>query len=171
MRKFITVNWQSFEAQEDEVLLTAETIDEIKQEEVLDRPRASDVRIKQILEDEFLDKTSPMKDVCKIYLVDQEYKLPTVDNVKKLLAMDETDKTEYLSEFHDCDDFSFRLMGQISVPGWSSTAFGILFITTPQGGHAVNCFVDDKEQVWIVEPQNDKIFSKPDDWHAFFCLM
>lgn len=106
-----------------------------------------------------------------IYLVDWDYHLIDKEEMERFLAEDKTDLAEYVAEYHDCDDFSFRLMGQISVPGWSDLAFGIVFALVPGGGHAVNCFVSNEKEVYLIEPQNDEIFKKPSDWEVFFCLM
>jgi len=106
-----------------------------------------------------------------IYLVDRDYHLIDEEEMERFLIEDKTNLAKYVAEYHDCDDFSFRLMGQVSIPGWSDIAFGIIFAQTPQGGHAVNCFVSNEEEVLLIEPQNDKIFKKPLDWKVFFCLM
>lgn len=108
---------------------------------------------------------------ASIYLVDYDYYLVDKAEMEKFLAEDKTNMDEYIPEYHDCDDFSFRLMGQVSVPGWSGLAFGIVFALIPGGGHAINCFVSEDKKVYIVEPQSDKIFETPKTWQVFFCLM
>ena len=55
----------------------------------------------------------------------------------------------------NCDDYSFRLMGQVSNPGWSDIAFFIVW----GGTHAYNCFIDNTPQAYIIEPQLDKILT------------
>lgn len=106
-----------------------------------------------------------------IYLVDYDYHLIDYAEMERFLAEDKTNLSKYVAEYHDCDDFSFRLMGQVSIPGWSDIAFGIVFVMTPQGGHAVNCFVSTAKEVYLIEPQTDKMFSTPSNWKVFFCLM
>ena len=57
----------------------------------------------------------------------------------------------WLSEAYDCEDFSYALMGF-----WrrivGTVAFGIVWSDT----HAFNFMVDEKRQIWIVEPQGNK---------------
>lgn len=93
---------------------------------------------------------------CILYLVDEKYKVPTYDNVKKFLKEDKTDLYTYVAEWFDCDDFSFRLMGQFSIPGWSDIAFGIAC----SGVHAYNCVIAEfggEMKVYLIEPQTDEL--------------
>jgi len=106
-----------------------------------------------------------------IYLVDYDYHLIDVGEMRNFLAEDKTNLAKYVPEYHDCDDFSFRLMGQVSTPGWSDIAFGIVFAHTPEGEHAVNCFVSATHAVLLIEPQTDEIMAKPENWQVFFCLI
>jgi len=101
-----------------------------------------------------------------IELSDREYKIAPFSEYVRFLKYDDTDELIYTSEFFDCDDFSVRLHGNITIPHWSALAFGELWVKKPTGGHAVNIFVDDEMEIWIVEPQTDKIFKMPDDWKA-----
>ena len=89
-----------------------------------------------------------------MYLVDQKYQLITKDEMQRFLGYDKTDLIKYVPEYHDCDDFSFRLMGQFSVPEWSGIAFGIAFSKV----HAFNVFSDGRE-VFIIEPQSDDVWT------------
>lgn len=92
---------------------------------------------------------------CLLFLVDWKYKIPTLESIKKFLKEDKTDLYKYIPEWYDCDDFSFRLMGQFSIPGWSDIAFGIATSTS----HAYNIVVANNEglKVYLIEPQSDKI--------------
>jgi len=90
----------------------------------------------------------------KIYLVDRYYYLCPKQDIEALLAEDPTDQETYVSEFHDCDDFSFRLMGQFHKKPYSALAFGIAWSQT----HAYNaCIVTEDQKVWIIEPQTDQL--------------
>jgi len=106
-----------------------------------------------------LEKLLEVYPFAKIYLSDRYYyTCPRLD-VAAFLAIDDTDKAHYVSEFHDCDDFSFRLMGQFSVKPYSGLAFGIAWSRT----HAYNIVVVTNEGVFIVEPQTDKTFKPNSD--------
>ncbi len=88
---------------------------------------------------------------AEIFLSDKDYLLCNREDVKRFLAADGTNKSVYVAEKFDCDDFSYRLMGQFSVPGWSALAFGILWTDK----HAMNCMVTEEGVFYLIEPQND----------------
>lgn len=97
---------------------------------------------------------------CTLFLVDGKYRIPTLKNFQKFLKEDKTDLFRYIPEEFDCDDFSFRLMGQVSYPGWSDIAFGIAVSQI----HAYNCIVCEdggQNRVFLVEPQSDRVFLVP----------
>jgi hypothetical protein len=108
---------------------------------------------------------------AQILLSDNLYKITSIDDLLLYLKSDITDIYKYISEYYDCDDFSYSLMGQLSNPQWGSTAFGILWTDVPDGAHAVNCFIDKNRDVWIIEPQNDKIFRLPSIWKPYLVMM
>lgn len=95
---------------------------------------------------------------AKILLVDRYYYLPTLDEVFAFLEQDETDKETYVSDFHDCDDFSFRLMGQFHVKPWSAAAVAIAWSDV----HAYNVIIVTQDGAFIIEPQTDELI-KPID--------
>lgn len=99
---------------------------------------------------------------AKIYIADQWYYLPTLQEVFDFLDGDETDKEHYVSEFHDCDDFSFRLMGQFHVKPWSAVPMAIVW----SGVHAYNLIIVTQDGVFLIEPQTDAVF-KPDGGDAY----
>lgn len=100
-----------------------------------------------------LDKLIEVYPFAKIYLRDRYYYICPKQTIVDFLAMDKTDKERYLSEIFDCDDFSFRLMGQFDVMPYSALAFGIAWSRT----HAYNVVVVTNEGVFVVEPQSDEM--------------
>ena len=88
-----------------------------------------------------------------LFLSDAEYKLVSYDSMKEFLDWDRTDREKWTMTWRDCDDFSYRLMGQASTPEWASIAFGIAWSKT----HAFNVFVSEDRIPFIIEPQTDKI--------------
>jgi len=72
---------------------------------------------------------------------------------------------------HNCDDFSDALHGHFAYDTYpEGYAHGELWVETPGGGHAVNCFLikdGDVVKLVVVEPQNDSIFDFPSNWNAF----
>ena len=70
----------------------------------------------------------------------------------------------------DCDDFAIALMGSFHIQkNWAGLAFGIFIIADPP--HAVNIFIDSRLDVYLVEPQTDRIFKMPDDWIGNLIIM
>ena len=108
---------------------------------------------------------------AETWVSDNEYQTTTFSEYERFLHWNQVDKRLYIKEYYDCDDFSFQLMGDSQIPGWSSLAFGILWTSTPNGGHAVNFFIDNNYDIWIVEPQNDHIFSMPKEWEEYLVIM
>ena len=108
---------------------------------------------------------------ASIHFADSNYKTTTKTEMMRFLKNDIIDKNIYVSELYDCDDFSFALMGSISCQDWGALPFGILWTDVPGGAHAVNVFIDSNRKVWIIEPQNDKIFTCPDNWTPYFIVI
>jgi len=99
----------------------------------------------KLLRDKFPD--------AELYLSDKDYLLCSYDDIALFLAQDNTNKMGYIKEILDCDDFSYRLMGQFSIPGWSDLAFGIVWSNV----HALNICVTEDLEVLFVEPQSDEL--------------
>ena len=96
---------------------------------------------------------NPFAPFAKIYLADRDYYFCEAEEIREFLEVDLTDRETYISETHDCDDFSFRLMGQFHEKPYSALAFGIAWSQV----HAFNIFIDKIGTVWVVEPQNDQV--------------
>lgn len=108
---------------------------------------------------------------ANIYLSDSYYSTVSIGELRRFLADDKTNEYRYVSEFYDCDDFSFRLMGQIHSVEWGALPFGIMWTQIPGGNHAVNCFIDCDKKLWIVEPQNDSVYFLPNDWSPYLVIL
>jgi len=103
-----------------------------------------------------------------IKLSDKNYNVTSYGEYMRFIEWDDTDMLVYKANDLDCDDFAIRLHGNISIPFWSSLAFGHMHTETPSGNHAVNWFVDDENNFYVVEPQNDNIFLLPRNWNPYF---
>lgn len=110
-------------------------------------------------------------------LSDRMYEIYLKQDVERFLNETKVDYTGYISEKYDCDDFAKVLLGEERQ--WSrstktncSSTFGIVHGNLVQDGkarpHAVNFFVDEHEQLWLVEPQNDKIFKPKPEYSIWF---
>lgn len=106
-----------------------------------------------------------------ILLTDDQYKTTSKDELLRFLREDATDKYSYVPEFYDCDNFSFRLIGQISNPSWGMIPFGFTFINGGGVNHALNCFIDIERELWLVEPQDDRMFKCPNKWKGVIVIL
>lgn len=88
-----------------------------------------------------------------IFLSDTSYKLVIKQSMQDFLAQDKTNLYKWITTYFDCDEYSYRLMGQSSTPEWGGIAFGIAWSKS----HAFNIFVDSKKQAYLIEPQTDRI--------------
>jgi len=108
--------------------------------------------------------TPGMNNITSYANSDDSYKLVDYDHLRAFLEDNDVSNREYIPEKHDCDDFSFILMGDVT--RWDADlAFGIIWGITPEGtGHAFNWFIDTDKKVWFVEPQTDEIFEPTDKY-------
>ena len=97
-----------------------------------------------------------------LYLPDYYYKTCSRNEVQRFLDWDMTSRKQYESEYFDCDDFSWRLKGNITVPPWSALPFFVVWTDV----HALNGFIDDRGEWWFVEPQNNAIQSHMEAWQG-----
>jgi len=95
---------------------------------------------------------------AELFISDRRYNLANYNDIALFIAQDETNKMGYVPDKRDCDDFSYRLMGQFSVPGWSALTFGIIWTPT----HAFNIMITEDLEIWFVEPQTDVLTKEPE---------
>lgn len=99
---------------------------------------------------------------------DAQYKLVDVEHFKNWLRFNPVSSRTYIADVHDCDNFSKELLGDVSKwdPG---LAFGEIWMRPPGGGcHALNWLMDIDRTVWLVEPQNDKVFRPTTLWFTYW---
>jgi len=77
------------------------------------------------------------------------------ESMQDFLDGNEIKDRKYEAERHDCDDFAYSLKGAMSAPGWSHYAFSFGISKV----HAYNPFIDENEEMQIIEPQQGRIFS------------
>jgi hypothetical protein len=98
------------------------------------------------------------------YFADELYMPVDPGLLQLILDADTGDKEEYETEFYDCDDFAFRLMGVFHQDRQGAAwPIFVTWVNTPQGGHAVLSYYLDG-RVFIIEPQTDEMFLVPEDW-------
>lgn len=96
---------------------------------------------------------------AKIYIADAVYYVCSRETIEEFLASDPTDQERYVTETYDCDDFSFRLMGQFHEKPYAALAFGIAWSRV----HGYNIFVSKEGEVLLIEPQTDEILKPSKD--------
>jgi hypothetical protein len=86
-------------------------------------------------------------------LSDDWFSVTSIDEAKKHQGQALINNREWTTENHDCDNFSFASLGYWS-DGFLSFAFGY----ARSWNHAFNVMVDDKNQLWVCEPQLNEWF-------------
>jgi len=96
-----------------------------------------------------------LKEICDdVHISDNFFNLTSVDEASKFSEATHVQYVQWIAEDHDCDNFSFALMGYWS-DGLKSYAFGIAW----SASHAFNIMIDQNKVIWIVEPQTNKYYS------------
>jgi len=110
-------------------------------------------------------------DDCSLMLVDNSYYSISKADMHAWLETDPTNEGKYVPEYHDCDDFAFRLKGAVSGPGMSKYAIAWACSEV----HAYNLFISPDRQVYLIEPQTDQIIpvekDLPEQYHTVMVLM
>lgn len=119
--------------------------------------------------------------VC-CHIVDGDYGCYSKEDLERFLKSDNVDQLKYHAERFDCDNFALALAGREAE--WYSTrsdklgsGFGIVHgdirkseEDTKKRPHAINYLVDDGGELWLIEPQNDKIFKPTSNSTFWFTL-
>ncbi|MDH3657572.1 MAG: lectin MOA-related protein [Nitrosopumilus sp.] len=115
-------------------------------------------------------------DDASILLADEKYYCPPQSDIEYLIKRNKINRKKYTSEIFDCDDFALSLKyffikhaysnGKRRAPHCAGIIWG--FIGGEQ--HAVNIVVNDKKEVFFIEPQKDLIFF-PDDEDTDFSFI
>lgn len=106
----------------------------------------------------YWDTLSLLEPHCKdIYLSDMTYGLTSKKEAIKYSIETALQYKKWIKEKHDCDEFSFALMGYWN-KGLEQFCFGVAWSKS----HAFNIMIDNNKQIWIVEPQNNA-FMKIED--------
>jgi hypothetical protein len=87
----------------------------------------------------------------EVYISDEWFNLTSQEEASKFSEETHVQYASWVQENHDCDNFSFALLGYWS-EGLKSFAFGAAW----SARHAFNIMVDSNKEVWIIEPQTNK---------------
>lgn len=87
-----------------------------------------------------------------VFISDNQFNLTDKIDCKKFIDSTKVSFKKWVKENHDCDNFSFELMGYFS-EGMYSFVFGIAWSAT----HAFNFFLDEDRSLFVVEPQTGQL--------------
>ena len=96
---------------------------------------------------------------ANIHIADSDYSEPTRTEFEAWLLEDTIDTKAYHPEWYDCDDFARALRCKIFRIGQRyKTTLTVAYCEgdSPGGYHAYNLLIDNKDQIYIIEPQNDR---------------
>ena len=150
---------------------------------VLDQTALAPPKVKVILHASDIQRILSEKlPGARLTIPDKSYYCTDVSEIERFLKTDPTNYHKYRSEAYDCDDFAAVLLGKSKEWVMRSSldyplAFGMVHgdIRNSEDDnevrpHALNFFIDNDTNVWLVEPQNDKvskITSNSSFWFAF----
>jgi len=99
---------------------------------------------------------------AQIFLSDNRKWACDIQDIEDFLTLDNTNHEKWREDRFDCDDFAFRLMGQLSVPGYAELTKALVWTDV----HALNGFLDTNLDFWFIEPQGDTISDKLEKWQG-----
>ncbi|MGP8320472.1 MAG: lectin MOA-related protein [Methanosarcinaceae archaeon] len=90
---------------------------------------------------------------------DDTFKLIDTNNLIDFLNKNQVSKRKYITDFHDCDDYCYELMGEVST-WYPEGSFGMIWGNKVKDNeaHAWNFFINENNEIMYVEPQTDEIF-------------
>ncbi len=116
---------------------------------------------------ELLLEAFPNLNFNNVELADRRWKLTTVAEMNRALAKDDTDMMTWRKDWPDCDDFTRRLLGNLTVKGWWSILKGDIWVdwkeNGKQYGHSVAITalydneVDLNKGIYLIEGQTDAL--------------
>lgn len=111
---------------------------------------------------------SCLAEPARLRLSEGLYLLPPLGELMRLLAASRRDRTEWLEDRAECDDFAYALRSEAGSHAFEVGELRIaLCLGLAWGGfdwidgvHAVNWFVADDGELRFVEPRHDDIYEK-----------
>lgn len=100
------------------------------------------------------ETASILKTACKtdnVYISDLYLNMTTKEEAERFSKQTQISSVEYTESSHDCENFSFALMGY-----WSQDLISFTFGLAMSDNHAFNIFIDNQKKVWVVEPQTNE---------------
>ncbi len=98
-----------------------------------------------------------------IFLADRQYWAPPIEDYRDVMIGTGLKERAFVAGKGDCDDFALLLKAAFVNAGWkdgkrrSPYCFGEIWGRFPSP-HALNWFIDDTERLYLVEPQDNRMF-------------
>lgn len=110
-------------------------------------------------------------DLADLYITDSYKKLIYRDDMKKVAERFNIMRLrQYVKEKFDCEDYTFSFKGHMTI-FYSQFAFGFVFVHTPKGKHALNCFIDQNGRFTYLEPQTNQIFRTKKGYEPYLIVI
>ena len=97
---------------------------------------------------------------AQIRLPDPNLSAPTLKETEKWLLKDITSEKEYNEDWFDCEDFAREIRCKVFKIGQAyKTTLTIAYCEgyNPKDYHGYNLLIDDKDEIYIIEPQTDHL--------------
>lgn len=94
----------------------------------------------------------------EVNILDSKYKVPRLEYLKHALSKTAIDRARYVSDYYDCENFSFHLHSVLALE-YGINSVGI--VISGASRHAFNVVIaheGGEEKVWKLEPQADRIW-------------
>ena len=93
-----------------------------------------------------------------IRIPDTDLSAPSLKDVETWLRKDQTSEKKYHAEWYDCEDFAREVRCKMFKIGQGyKTTVTVAYCEgyNPKHYHGYNMLIDDRDHVFIIEPQND----------------
>ena len=99
------------------------------------------------------DDLNALFNVPHLFIADAKWKVVPIDDVDKFMRLNPVSDAQYISELHDCDDFSEET--KVDLKRWviGLAVFEVWLKSRP---HSQVLVVDIEKKLWIYEGQDDK---------------
>jgi hypothetical protein len=97
---------------------------------------------------------------ARLKIRDREYSTLNLEEFNRWIQADCISERQYYADWHDCDDFADAIRCKISqIAHTLQTTLVVLYCEgyVEGGYHAFNMLLDDKDNIYIIEPQNDHV--------------
>lgn len=107
---------------------------------------------------------------CYIEVSDNKKYLVNGHEMKKFLQINLGRFRKYTRDNFDCEDYA-RVLDGLFAQFNPKHACGRIHVTTKSGKHALNCFIDEFNKLYCIEPQTNEIFRLEDKSYKPYMIL